>query len=133
MPNLEPTEQIIEDITKAVKTQADVSSWKNNRKTSPLLSIISNLSNTPKAAAPLFDFARVKNQILDRIAVPEIKQSGWFMSLPFAFRTGVAVLGTFLIVLSLTLGLAVNALNSVPGQASYPLKKVVKCPAPVGA
>lgn len=123
-------EKLIDEIISRLKTEADVSDFKKNRKVSPFVTLLSQLHSVPRAKAPMADLMRVKNQILDRISVPVMQEqkSGFFnlFSLPQFFRMGATVLGTLLIVISLTLGTAVAALQSVPGQAIYPLKKVVE-------
>ena len=120
--------QIIEEMTNAVKTNADLSVYKKNRKVSPLLTVISNLHSTPKAVVPSPNLDRVRNQILDRISVPAIEtRPSWFTAtFPYLFRISVGIIGSFLIVISLSLGVAVAALQSVPGQSIYPLKKIVE-------
>lgn len=78
---------------------------------------------------PIFpaDFARVRNQIMDRISVPaQITQSGWLTLMPKLLKISAGVLGSVLIVVSLTVGTAVTALESAPGQPIYPLKKFVE-------
>src|SRR5581483_3554134 len=116
-------EQTVEEISKAVKNNGDISAYKKDRKLSPFLSLIHNLNSMPKKQVPQFNFSRIRNQILDRISIPalETKPSRWSM-----FSFVLAGVGSLLIIVSLTLGLAVTALNSVPGQAVYPLKKIVE-------
>jgi hypothetical protein len=123
-------EKLIDEIINLQKTGGDLSTFKKNRNTSSLVTLISKLSDFPKASVPNADFMRIKNQILDRISVPEIEttKAAWFgfSSLPQILRVGAGALGSLLIVVSLALGTAVAALNSNPGQTIYPLKKVVE-------
>ncbi|MEJ0021923.1 MAG: DUF5667 domain-containing protein [Candidatus Doudnabacteria bacterium] len=126
---MEPDQDKLDEIIDRLKTNGDVSDYKKDRKTSGLLTLLSQLNSLPKAHIPNFDFMRVKNQILDRIAArqEDRQESGWFVAtVPRLLRIGTVVLGSVLIVISLTLGTSVAALNSVPGQAIYPLKKVVE-------
>ena len=126
---LNQEEQFIEDITNHLKQNGDVSNYKKDRKVSGLVTLLSQLNNIPKAKVPHFDFMRVKNQILDRIAVPAMAEanSNWFFgSLPRLLRIGTLALGSILIIVSLTLGTAVASLNSQPGEALYPIKQIVE-------
>jgi hypothetical protein len=122
---MQPIEDLIEEIVQRLKQNADLSIYKKNRKISPFISLLEQLSKFPKSAAPKADFARVKNQILSRIVVPkaETKKSSW---LPKFFSISASIIGGFLLVVGLTLGVAITALNSGPGQAVYPLKKIVE-------
>ncbi|MBX4191518.1 MAG: hypothetical protein KW804_01825 [Candidatus Doudnabacteria bacterium] len=85
------------------------------------------LQSIAKTKMPDFNSDRIRNQILDRIAIPV--ESG-FMTRASAFapflRLGAGVMASLLIVVSLTLGVAVAALDSVPGSSIYPLKKIVE-------
>ncbi len=124
-------EKLIDEITNRLKTNGDVSVYKKNRKITGFVTLLSKLNDLPKTIIPSADLLRVKNQMLDRIVVPQIKQEtySWFgftATLPQILRISAGVLGTLLIVISLSLGTAVVALNSVPGQAVYPLKKIVE-------
>jgi len=116
-------------MAKAAKENRDLSAWKKNRQTSPFANLLSELSKFPKASIPAPDLARVRNQILDRISIPELEKSGWLSSLsafvPY-LRMGAGIVATLLIVTSLALGTSVAALDSSPGSAIYPLKKIVE-------
>ncbi|HTL39361.1 MAG TPA: DUF5667 domain-containing protein [Methylomirabilota bacterium] len=121
-------EQLMEEMASAVKAQKDISIWEKNKDTSPYLTIISNLNSTPRTSIPSPDLSRVRNQILDRISVPALeKHASWFTP-RFAHiaRLSVGFFGSFLIMASLSLGVAAAALQSVPGQTIYPLKKIVE-------
>ena len=86
--------------------------------------LIAKLTAMPKAKINLPDFAIIKSRILNRINVPAeeaVKTSTWF-----GVRITVGAIGSLLIVVSLAMGTAVAALESVPGQAIYPLKKIVE-------
>jgi hypothetical protein len=118
----------LDEIINRLKQNGDVSNYKKDRKVSGFVNLLSQLLNLPKAKVPTFDFSRVKNQILDRIAAPVMEQeSSWFLSpLSRVLRIGTVIVGSVLIIVSLTLGVAVAALNSAPGQTIYPLKKIVE-------
>src|SRR5258708_16168691 len=87
------------------------------------------LKSVSRTQVPAFDFARVRNQILDRISVPQMAKSGVLARLnafvPY-LRMGGGVLASLLIVTSLTLATSVAALQSAPGSMIYPLKKIVE-------
>ncbi len=83
------------------------------------------LKSIPRTKVSLFDVSRVRNQILDRISIPETQSNTWAMFVPY-LRLGAGVMATLFIVMSLTLATAVTALDSVPGSSIYPLKKVVE-------
>ncbi len=120
-------ERSIEEMIKALKGCADLSYWKKDRNTAPLLTLLSHLDAMPKASIPSADLERVKNQVLDRISIPVESEAGWFATLfPRFVKIGIASIGSLLIVISLGLGTAVAALESVPGQTIYPLKKAVE-------
>lgn len=119
-------ENLIEEIVKTVKTGGDLSIQKKVRALSPIVNLISELATLPKKRASYFDFSRVRNQILNRIAVPKEAQVETKSWMPKFFGIGVGVMGSLMIVVSLTLGTAVAALQSVPGSTIYPLKKVVE-------
>jgi hypothetical protein len=118
----------VEAIIKQVKNGSGFVASKNPE-VNALHSVISKLNFNPYKIAEAPDFDRVKNQILDRISIPaEIKSgTGWFASLmPRALKVSAGIIGSILIVVSLTLGTAVAALESIPGQPIYPLKKIVE-------
>ena len=121
-------ENLISEMTTAVKQHADVSAWQKNRKVSPLLAVITQVHNLPKTPVPAADFNRVRHQILDRIAVPAVAEpASWFATIfPRFVRIGIGAVGTLMIIIALSLGVAVAALQSVPGQTIYPLKKIVE-------
>jgi len=120
-------EQLIEEMTKAVKSGSDISVWKKNRATAPLLTLISKLFSMPKSRVPNFDYNRVRNQILDRISIPKMQEENSWLSLtPRFLKIGFTLVGSLMILVSLTWGTAVTALQSVPGDALYPFKKVVE-------
>src|SRR5258708_33982973 len=87
------------------------------------------LKSVSRTQVPAFDFARVRNQILDRISVPQMAKSGVLARLnafvPY-LRMGGGVLASLLIVTSLTLATSVAALQSAPGPMIYPLKQIVE-------
>lgn len=87
------------------------------------------LKSISRTQVPPFNFARIRNQILDRIAIPQEAKSGFLVKLnafiPY-LRVGGSIMASLLIVVSLTLATAVAALQSTPGSAIYPLKKIVE-------
>ncbi len=123
-------ENLIQEITNSLKANEDVSIYKKNRQLSSFVTLLTHLNSLPHAQVPQPDLMRVKNQILDRITLPQTEQKPkWFSlagSLPHMLRVGSGIMGGLLIVISLTLGAAVAALNSVPGQTIYPLKKIAE-------
>lgn len=92
------------------------------------------LFSIPKKNMLNGDFVRVKNQVLDRISLPQetvsAQPQGWFgilsSYLPRVLKIGAGVIGSILIASSLVLGAAATALDSVPGQPAYQFKKVVE-------
>src|SRR3989344_765940 len=121
-------EQLIEEITNRLKQNGDVSDYKKSRQLSGIVTLLTHLNNLPKASVPNADFMRIKDQILDRIAVSKTDKQkiGWLASIPMALRFSLAAIGSLLIIVGLTLGVAVTAMQSAPGQLSYPLKKIVE-------
>jgi hypothetical protein len=97
------------------------------------LRILKTLHSVPRKEVPLANYERVRNQILDRIAIPKeetVMVNGWFglfmQTLPRVARIAGGVVGSFLILTSVGMATAVAALDSVPGQAIYPFKTVVE-------
>jgi hypothetical protein len=124
-------EQIIDEISNRLARGRDISFWQNNFQLSPIVNLLSKLSAFPKARIPSADFDRVKNSIFDRISVQSeaagaAPQSKSLLSRFSIFKLATGTIGTLLIVISLGIGTAVAALQSVPGQAIYPLKKIVE-------
>lgn len=126
-------EKLIEEMTNIIKANGDLSAYKKNRKLASIVTLLSRLNEFPHTQVPAGDLMRVKNQILDRITLPQAQEAEdkqrWFSfagSLSHNLRLVTGIVGSFLIVISLTLSSAVAALNSVPGQTIYPLKKIVE-------
>jgi hypothetical protein len=124
MPN--DQHQFIEQMIKAVKNGQDVSVWQKHAETSDLANTILKLSAVPRRSVRLPDLAKMQARILDRIEQKQTAPVGVWASIPSFLKIGSAVFGSLMIVISLTMGLAVAALQSVPGQAIYPLKKIVE-------
>lgn len=87
--------------------------------------LLSTMAKQPVMPA---DFSRVRAQLMARLAAPVAASPvgpshSW---MPQAFKLSAAFFGTILIAVSLTIGTAVAALDSVPGQPIYPLKKLVE-------
>ncbi len=124
MPN--NPEQFIEEMIRAAKQRQDLSVWQKHSDTKDLANIILDLSALPRQNVAVPDLAKIQGRILDRIAIPQTSNLGIWASIPRIFKVGSVILGSLLIVVSLTMGVAVAALQSVPGSAIYPLKKIVE-------
>jgi hypothetical protein len=124
-------EQLTDELTKRAKNQAGLSDLPKDAETQSALKVILSLAQMPKSKVPAANFERIKNQILDRIAIPAEEKAktafGVFLqSLPRVLRVGGGLIGGVLILISMTIGTVVSALESVPGQPIYPVKKVVE-------
>src|SRR5687768_12051679 len=108
-------EKLIEDMTKALEQEADISVWKNDRKTAPFINFLSALKSFPKARIPRGDLMRVKNQVLDRISMP-VESAARFSILAFArmFRVAGMAMATLILFVTASAGTAAAALNSHP-------------------
>lgn len=124
MPN--NPEQFIEEMIQAAQNRQDISVWHKHPDTKDVVNIVLELAAIPKRKVPMPELAKIQERILDRVAVPAAVETGIWASIPHFLKVGSAVLGSFLIVVSLTMGMAVAALQSVPGSAIYPLKKIVE-------
>ena len=126
MPN--DPEQFIEQMIKAAKQRQDLSAWQHHRdrETSDLANLILDLSSLPRHQIEMPDLAKIQGRVLDRISVPQSEHRGIWASIPSFLKIGSAVFGSLLIVVSLTMGVAVAALQSGPDSAIYPLKKIVE-------
>lgn len=113
---------------KSVTQEADLSAWQNNRKTSSVLNLITTLRTLPKARIASPDLMRVKNQILDRISVPVATGSrvSYLLNFSKLLRVGAIAMASLVVFMGSVAGVAAAALNSTPGQAFYPLKKVAE-------
>ncbi len=129
-PTSQNEEQLTEDLINQAKTNAILFEVPKDESTQEVFKMIQSVSSIPKASVPMANFERVKNQILDRIAIPAEEKStflsSFFQYIPTSVRIGGGIIGTFLILISLTIGTAIAAIQSVPGQPIYPLKKVVE-------
>jgi hypothetical protein len=133
MNELDPINQIDQMINR-VKKQGDISAWKKDRKISPLLTLIDKLNKMPRITIPISGLTRVKNQIIDRISqekpeLVEAKKSFFFtitQVLPKSLKITGGIIAGFMIMVSLTVGVSVAALESVPGQPMYAVKKIVE-------
>ncbi|MDP4000746.1 MAG: DUF5667 domain-containing protein [bacterium] len=127
-------ENQINEMINRVKQHGDVSLWKKSRILAPLLTLITKLNSLPKIHVPNDGLERVKNQIFQRIQLLETKpvqtEISWYMiilhALPKTLKITGGVIASLLILISLTVGVSVAALESVPGQSIYPLKKTVE-------
>src|SRR3989344_3208317 len=120
-------EKLIEDMANALKQEADVSVWKNDRKTSPYLNFLSSLRSFPRSRIPNGDLMRIKTQIMNRINIPVESPSrvGMFAFARFFKISGIVMAGLILFV-SASAGTAAASVNSRPGDTLYPFKKVIE-------
>lgn len=124
-------EQLTDELIKRIKTNASLLDLPKSREMEEFAHIIQTLNLVPKTKPPVANFERVKNQILDRITIPKEEPVnttfGMIMqSIPRFVRIGGGIIGSFLILASLSISAAVVALESVPGQTMYPVKKAVE-------
>ncbi|HEX5430286.1 MAG TPA: DUF5667 domain-containing protein [Patescibacteria group bacterium] len=121
-------EKIIDEISNRLSRGRDISFWQNDPKLAPIVSILSKLSGMPKTKIPQAEFARVRSQIATRINSPSESKlrRGFWSRFPAYAKFTTAIVGSVLIVISLGIGTAVAAMQSVPGQTIYPLKKIVE-------
>lgn len=120
-------EKLIEDMTKALNQEADLSVWKNDHKSAPLINFLSTLKNLPKSRIPSGDLMRVKNQVLDRISVPaESPVGNRIFAFTRIFRMAGMAMAALVLFATASAGTAAAALNSHPGDTLYPFKKVVE-------
>ena len=119
-------ETTLEEIIIRVKSKRDISVWQKNAKIAPLLSFVDKLNSFPKKKINLPSSA-LRRSVLNEIARQgnQDRASLW-KNLGSVFRFGGGLVGTLLILLSLGVGTAVAALESLPGQPMYSLKKVVE-------
>jgi hypothetical protein len=124
------TPEQLESIIRRVRNHEDVSTFQTDRDSAGTVNLVAILSNIPKAQIPKPNLLRARNKILDRISLPSDNGNaiGWSLlsGLPRFMRITGGIVGAFTIVLSLTLGTAVAALESIPGQPIYPVKKIVE-------
>ena len=88
--------------------------------------LIVRLASLPKFKAPRPDLMRIKGQVLDRIAIPQTENSSSRSWIGLLLKTGGSIVAGLLVVVSLTVGTAVAALESNPGDPMYSLKKIVE-------
>ncbi|MBI2607455.1 MAG: hypothetical protein HYW51_01375 [Candidatus Doudnabacteria bacterium] len=118
----------INEMINRVKQRGDLAVWKKSRALSPLLTLIVKLASLPRINVPTDGLGRVKNQIFNRIRTAEtspVRTRVYWHWLTTLKITG-GIMASVLIMVSLTIGVAVAALESVPGQPIYPLKKTVE-------
>lgn len=127
------TPEQLEEIINRVQNHADVSAFQKDPDNSGSVNLVSILSNIPKAQIEKPNLLRVRNKILDRISLPSDTASdhaavgfSLLRIMPRILRIAGGIVGAFTIVLGLTLGTAVAALESLPGQPIYPVKKIVE-------
>jgi hypothetical protein len=127
------TPEQLDEIIIRVQNHADVSAFQKDPSNSGSVNLVSILSHIPKARLEKPNLLRVRNKILDRISLPSDTSSdraaigfSLLRALPRILRITGGIVGAFTIVLGLTLGTAVAALESLPGQPIYPVKKIVE-------
>ncbi|MGE5297796.1 MAG: DUF5667 domain-containing protein [Acidobacteriaceae bacterium] len=123
----EDTSHLTNEIIERIKQGAPVSDIAGS---SSIAKLAATLNSIPKSQIPAANFERVKDQIFKRIELSKEEKSakfGFFAGImPRILRLSGAAIGSMLILISLGIGTAVAALQSVPGQAIYPLKQVVE-------
>ncbi|MBX4188161.1 MAG: hypothetical protein KW793_03435 [Candidatus Doudnabacteria bacterium] len=121
----------LDELINRVQNHGDFSVFQRQDPSS--VNLVSIISNIPKAEIPKANLLKVRAKILDRISLPDDTetQNTWFAPsflqyIPRFMRITGGLVGGFMILISLTMGTAVAALESVPGQHMYPLKKIVE-------
>jgi hypothetical protein len=118
----------LDELISRVKKHGDFSSFQKSPEDNGTVNLVSIIANIPKARIPQPDLARVRSKILDRISLPSEKETGFafLQYVPRFIRVGSVVMGGLMILVSMTVGTAVAAMESVPGQKIYPVKKIVE-------
>ncbi len=121
----------LDELISRMKQHADISVFKQDPNDASTVNMVSALNSIPKAEIPKPNLLRVRNKILDRISLPNEEKSPLFglsflSSIPRYIRVTGALVGTFMIMLSMTMATVVVALESVPGQTIYPVKKMAE-------
>jgi hypothetical protein len=127
------TPEQLDEIIRRVQNHADVSAFQKDAENSGSVNLVSILSNIPKAQIEKPNLLRARNKILDRISLPSDASTdraaigfSLLRAMPRFLRITGGIVGAFTIALGLTLGTAVAALESLPGQPIYPVKKIVE-------
>lgn len=126
------TPEQLDELIRRMQQHGDISSWKKHPENTGSINLVAILSNIPKANPPKADLMRIRNKVLDRISLPyesdekSLLNLGFWQALPRFVRLTGGIVGAFTIMLSLTLGTAAAALESLPGQTIYPIKKIVE-------
>lgn len=124
MPN--DPQKFIDEMIHAAKKREDLSVWLKYPEAAESVNVINKLLSVPRRSVNLPDLAKIQARVLDKIEQRKAESPSLWQSIPGFMKASVAVLGSLMITVSLTMGLAVAALQSVPGQAIYPLKKIVE-------
>lgn len=124
MPN--DPQQFIEEMILAAKRRQDLSVWLKHPETADTANTILKLETIPRRNVILPDLAALQARVLDKIQAKASARASVWASIPNMLKTSFALLGSLMIVVSVTMGVAVAALQSVPGQPIYPLKKIVE-------
>jgi hypothetical protein len=123
------TPEQLDNVIRLVKNHEDFSAFQKDPVDAGSVNLVAILSNMPKARIEKPNLLRVKNKMLDRISIPSESASdkrAWGLIFLRVTRIAGGIVGAFTIVLGLTLGTAVAALESIPGQPIYPVKKIVE-------
>lgn len=127
------TPEQLDELIRRAQQHADVSDWVKKHNDPGSVNLVSALMNIPKAQVEKPNLLRVRHKVLDRISLPAdltgtqaTLAAGWMQYLPRIARVAGGVIGVFTVMLGLTVGTAAAALESVPGQPIYPLKKMVE-------
>lgn len=124
-------EKLIDEMANRVQHGRDISHAQTNPTLAPFANLMVKLSSFPKSILPKANFNAIRNQVLDKISIPAdlevmTDRASFWSTIPYIVRMSAGMIGTLLIIISLGIGTAVAALQSVPGDAIYPLKKVVE-------
>jgi hypothetical protein len=122
------TPEQLEELIRRVQNHGDLSVFHKDPQDIGSVNLVAILANIPKANPPKPNLLQVRNKVLDRISLPQEQEQtfGFWQYIPRFVRITGGIVGAFMILLSLTLGTAVAALESVPGQTIYPVKKIVE-------
>lgn len=128
-------EQLTDEMISHLKKGGQISDWSEDHYPTALIDLMITLNSVPLKKTPDANFLRIKNQVLDKISLPneietETSKLGYLTSFirlaPRFLKIGAGAMASILVVLSLTIGTAVAAMQSVPGQSIYPLKIIVE-------
>ncbi len=120
----------LDELIRRVQNQGDVSSFQKDPSDNGSLNLVSIIAHIPKAEIPKPDLMKIRKKILGRISIPAEHEKtfsfAFLQHIPRFIRITGGVIGGLLIIISMTLGTAVAALGSVPGETIYPVKIIVE-------